>query len=102
MRSFAPISTDTPQALDSPLLDLLNVRYVVTTEEIDSPKYKLAYDGEVRIYENLGCMPRAFAHIYVWSGVWQSAGWGTIVFLAALAAVLLILVVPDDLRPARG
>lgn len=32
-------------------------------------------------------VPRAFAHIYVWSGVWQSAGWGTIVFLAALAAV---------------
>ena len=57
---IAPISTDTPQALDSPLLDLLNVKYVVTTQEIDSPKYELVYDGEVRIYENLGVMPRAF------------------------------------------
>jgi O-antigen/teichoic acid export membrane protein len=57
---IAPISTDHPQALDSPLLDLLNVRYVVTVQEIDSPKYELVYEGEVRIYENLGAMPRAF------------------------------------------
>ncbi len=56
----SPISADEPWALDSPLLDLLNVRYVVTTQEIASPKYALVYDGEVRIYENGGCMPRAF------------------------------------------
>jgi len=58
---IAPISTDTPQALDSPLLDLLNVRYVVTSQEIDSPKYELVYEGEVRVYRNMGAMPRAFA-----------------------------------------
>lgn len=57
---IAPLSTDQPQALDSPLLDLLNVKYVVTTQEIASPKYELVYDGEVRIYQNEGCMPRAF------------------------------------------
>jgi len=56
----APISTDEWWALESPLLDLLNVRYVVTTQKIDSPKYNLVYDGEMRIYENLGVMPRAF------------------------------------------
>jgi putative aldouronate transport system permease protein len=28
-----------------------------------------------------------FIHIYVWSGVWQGAGWGSIVYLAALAAI---------------
>ena len=28
-----------------------------------------------------------FRHIYVWSGVWQNCGWGTIVYLAALSAV---------------
>jgi ABC-type polysaccharide transport system permease subunit len=32
-------------------------------------------------------IPAAFSHIYVWSGIWQSAGWGTIVYLAALAGV---------------
>ena len=26
-------------------------------------------------------------HIYVWSGVWQNAGWGTIIYLAALSNV---------------
>lgn len=31
--------------------------------------------------------PKWFKHIYVWSGVWQNCGWGTIVYLAALAGV---------------
>jgi O-antigen/teichoic acid export membrane protein len=55
-----PITTYS--GLDSPLLDLLNVKYVMTDPDvtIDSPKYKLAYDAEVKVYENLGVMPRAF------------------------------------------
>ena len=28
-----------------------------------------------------------FRHLYVWSGVWQRAGWSTIVYLAALSAI---------------
>jgi len=31
--------------------------------------------------------PAWFRHLYVWSGVWQSLGWGTIIYLAALAGV---------------
>ncbi len=31
--------------------------------------------------------PSMFKHIYVWSGVWQSAGWGSIIYLAALSGV---------------
>ena len=31
--------------------------------------------------------PGLFRSIYVWSGVWQNAGWGTIVYLAALAGI---------------
>lgn len=31
--------------------------------------------------------PGWFRHLYVWSGVWQSLGWGTIIYLAALAGV---------------
>ena len=47
--------------LDSPLTDLLNVKYIVTEEEIPLPKYKLVYqDDAVRVYENLGVTPRAF------------------------------------------
>jgi len=29
----------------------------------------------------------AFRHIYVWSGVWQGLGWGTILYTSALSAV---------------
>lgn len=30
---------------------------------------------------------KAFTHIYVWSGIWQHFGWGSIIYLAALSAV---------------
>lgn len=58
---IAPLWTDEPQALDSPLLDLLGVKYVLTTQTIDNPRYTLVYDGEVRVYRNEGAMPRAFS-----------------------------------------
>ena len=32
-------------------------------------------------------IPELFRSLYVWSGVWQRAGWGTIIYLAALASV---------------
>jgi O-antigen/teichoic acid export membrane protein len=48
-------------SLDSPLTDLLNVKYVITEVEIPNPKYEQVYQDEaVRVYENLGAMPRAF------------------------------------------
>ncbi len=28
-----------------------------------------------------------FRHIYVWSGIWQTSGWGAIIYLAALSSV---------------
>jgi ABC-type polysaccharide transport system permease subunit len=32
-------------------------------------------------------MPALFSSIYVWSGVWQEMGWGSIIYLSALSAV---------------
>lgn len=29
----------------------------------------------------------AFAHLYVWSGIWQNTGWSAIIYIAALAGV---------------
>jgi O-antigen/teichoic acid export membrane protein len=55
---IAPISQ--PAALDSPLLDLLNVKYVVSLVDIPNPKYTRVYSGEVQIYQNLTAMPRAY------------------------------------------
>ncbi|MFH1084452.1 MAG: oligosaccharide flippase family protein, partial [Chloroflexota bacterium] len=59
---IAPILDRHAAALDSPLLDVLNVKYVLTTKErtISSAKYALVYEGEVRIYENRAALPRAF------------------------------------------
>ena len=57
----APLTTDHLEALDSPLLDLLNVRYVVTRTPVENPSWVLAYEDEaVRIYENQRVMPRAY------------------------------------------
>ena len=36
----------------------------------------------------------AFRHLYVWSGVWQGAGWGTILYISALSGV------PDEIHEA--
>ena len=36
----------------------------------------------------------AFRHLYVWSGVWQTMGWSSIIYVSALTAV------PDDLHEA--
>lgn len=47
--------------LDSPLLDLLGVRYVMTEGQIPNAGFQLVYEDEVRIYENVDVMPRAFA-----------------------------------------
>ena len=56
---IAPISSW--QGLHSPLLDLLNVKYVLSQQEIDSPKkYTLVYDRELRVYRNMNVSPRAF------------------------------------------
>lgn len=53
------------ESLESPLLDLLNVKYVVTQDTIATPGFRLVYDGPARgdptrIYQNERAMPRAF------------------------------------------
>jgi putative aldouronate transport system permease protein len=37
--------------------------------------------------QNFMANPVVFGHTYVWSGVWQGMGWGSIIYLAALSAV---------------
>ncbi len=49
------------ESLNSPLLDVLNVKYIVTAETIDLPKLRLAWQGAgLRVYENLAVAPRAY------------------------------------------
>lgn len=46
----------------SPLLDIINVKYVLLSASVktEHQKLKLVYDGEIKIYENTGAFPRAF------------------------------------------
>lgn len=57
---IGPLYYDGYGALDSALLDLLGVRYILTTVDINNPNYELVYDHEIRVYENTDALPRAF------------------------------------------
>lgn len=46
--------------------------------------------------ENLLQVADYFRSIYVWSGVWQNVGWGTIIYLSALAGIA-----PELIEAAR-
>ncbi|WP_420641328.1 oligosaccharide flippase family protein [Candidatus Leptofilum sp.] len=49
------------ESLNSPLLDVLGVKYVITSETIALPKFTEVWQGEgVRIYENMAVAPRAY------------------------------------------
>lgn len=51
----------TPQRLDSQLIDLLNVEYVLTFDELNNPKFtKVLSEGETKLYKNDFVLPRAF------------------------------------------
>ncbi|MBF0118237.1 MAG: YfhO family protein [Desulfobacterales bacterium] len=53
---------DKVSAIDSPLLDLINTKYILIPpySKLESKKLKLVYDGEIKIYENLFCLNRIF------------------------------------------
>ncbi|MBO9308342.1 MAG: oligosaccharide flippase family protein [Chloroflexi bacterium] len=61
---IAPIYPEAAEALNSPYLDLLSVRYVLSEAPLDTarfPDYRLAYqDDALYIYENTRALPRAF------------------------------------------
>lgn len=51
----------TPHNLDSPLISLLNVRYVLSLADIEQPYlHKVFQEGETRVYEDSRNLPRAF------------------------------------------
>lgn len=45
-------------------------------------------------YTDIRASKEAFRHLYIWSGVWQGAGWSTIMYVSALSAV------PEELHEA--
>jgi hypothetical protein len=50
-----------PHNLDSKIIDILNVKYVLSLTDLDNPKFvKVFQEGETRVYENKNVLPRAF------------------------------------------
>lgn len=51
----------TPQKVDSPLINLLNVKYVLSFDEIKDSNFKKVFEeGITKVYENSKSLPRAF------------------------------------------
>ncbi len=51
----------TPQNYDSNFANLMNVKYVITFDDINNPNYKkVLEEGKTKIYENLNVLNRAF------------------------------------------
>ncbi|MDX1687109.1 MAG: flippase, partial [Candidatus Promineifilaceae bacterium] len=49
------------ESLNSPLLDLLGAKYVISSETIELPKYEMVWQGEgLHVYENAAAVPRAY------------------------------------------
>ena len=78
-----------PEALDSPILDLLNVRYVLSEEAISRPGYTLVYDGALRVYRHDDALPRAFVTFQVESFADRAALLGALKTADPRRAVLL-------------
>jgi O-antigen/teichoic acid export membrane protein len=47
-------------SLDSALVDLAGVKYVLTTQPLSAPGFTQVYTGELNIYQNARAMPRGF------------------------------------------
>lgn len=43
------------------VLSMLNVKYLLSDNPINHPSFKLAYDSQIKVYEYLNPLPRAFA-----------------------------------------
>jgi len=46
--------------------------------------YRIFFDG---MPPDILSQPKAFPHLYVWSGIWQNMGWNSILYFAALSHV---------------
>ena len=56
---YAQVGGDVYAALDNPLLDLLNVKYLITEHAVPNPGWQEIYNDEaVRVYENQEVLPR--------------------------------------------
>ncbi len=89
-------------ALDNPLLHLLGVRYVVSTQAIPNDGYELVYDQEVKVYENTQAFPRAFIVPQAMSASDQTEALDKLQQLDPAEVVLIEGLAPERLPPAAS
>ncbi len=64
------------------LVGMINVMFSVNSGVVNTLMEAL---GQERIL--FTGQPTVFPHLYVWSGIWQNMGWGSIIYFAALSSV---------------
>lgn len=83
-KKFAQTVTYLPHFISTVILcGMLSMFLSPTSGIINTLLKYLGGSGNIYFLGN----PDYFASIYVWSGVWQSIGWGSIIYLAALTGV---------------
>ncbi|MDR1060363.1 MAG: ABC transporter permease subunit [Clostridiales bacterium] len=66
------------------IIGMINVFFSPSTGIVANALAKLGLSGEPLMILS---SPSAFPHLYVWSGIWAGIGWGSIIYLGALASV---------------
>ena len=60
-QSFEPgVQSSEARAYRNKILNLLNVKYLISPFSLPDLNLKILYDGPIKIYENTTCLPRAF------------------------------------------
>jgi hypothetical protein len=60
-QSFEPgVLSPEARAYRNKILNLLNVKYLISPFSLPDRNLKILYDGPIKIYENTTCLPRAF------------------------------------------
>lgn len=83
MKRFVQTASYAPHFVSVVVLaGMINVFFSPTTGFVNNILASLGFEKIFFLGD-----PKWFRHLYVWSGVWQSTGWGSIIYLAALAGV---------------
>lgn len=85
LQKFTQTITYAPHFISTVVfVGMLNVFFNPSTGLVKTILEKLGW-----LHENLTVLTNetTFKHLYVWSGVWQEMGWGSIIYLAALSGV---------------
>lgn len=84
-KKFAQMVTYIPHFISTVVLVGMLLQIFSPVTGLYGAVYRLFGNGQMPV-DILG-KPNAFPHLYVWSGIWQSMGWGTIIYIAALSGV---------------